>query len=150
VSQRVSVLHIRRAVCMAQWRETVTAELNSNEWVDKWICGVLCSRPVSLLWASVYKRTKQTVDTAISPEYWVHKCRVISCEWFLTFLWVFCFNYRLFNSINCNDNKRSYQWNPQAYLLQYERIKNLMWPRDYSEILWMKIHFFPQTTRPMQ
>ena len=40
--------------------------------------------------------------------------------------------------------------NPQVYLLQDETVNNLMWSRDYSEILWMKSHFLPQITRLLQ
>jgi len=43
-------------------------------------CGVLYSRLVSVLWASVDNRTKQTLGRAVSPVYWVYECRESSCE----------------------------------------------------------------------
>ena len=75
--------------------ERVTAELCSTERV-MWICAVLCSRSASMLWTSA-NRTKQILDRAMRLEYWMYECRVISCEWLLKFLWVFCFNYWLFS-----------------------------------------------------
>ena len=63
---------------MAESDGDLAEELHSVERVWEWICEVLCSRPV---WAD--DRTKRNVDRAMSPEYWMYKCRVISCELFL-------------------------------------------------------------------
>ena len=48
--------------------------------VGKRFCEVLCSRPMSVLCASVGNRNKQTVDSAMRPEYSAYECMVISCE----------------------------------------------------------------------
>jgi len=94
-------------------------ELHTVERV-KWICEVLCSRLVSVLWASEDNRIKQTVHRAMTPVYWMYERRVISCEGWLKLLWVFSFHY-YFNCSNCNVNKRCYLLNPQAYQLQYDQ-----------------------------
>jgi len=94
----------------------VIAKLHSVERVDKWVCGVLCLRPVSVLWASLYNRIKQTVERTVSPEYWVYECRVSgsrnSCECFV--LITDCFN-----CLNCSVSNCCYLLNPWASLLQY-------------------------------
>jgi len=57
---------------MAEWVEWMMKsegdsdeELNNEERMWEWVCELLCLRPVS-----VDNRTKQTVDMAMSPEYW--------------------------------------------------------------------------------
>ena len=103
--------HVRSADSIRE--RTVVSPLRqpfaySAERVDKWACGVLL--------ASAGNRTKQPVY-GYQPEYWTYDCTVIYCEWFLTFLWVFCCNYWLF-CFTCTYNKR-YFLNPQSSMLQH-------------------------------
>jgi hypothetical protein len=109
-------------------------KLNSVERMWEQICKVLCSRPVSVdnrpvsvenrpvsvdnRPVSVDNRTKQTVDRAMSLQNWMYKCRVIPCELFLKFLWVFCFN-----CLNCIVNKCCYLLNPPPVTTYYNSMK---------------------------
>ena len=70
-------------VVLGTWRSTGWLHvkgrgLYSVEWV-KWISGVLCSRPVSVLWESADKKINQTLDRALSPGKWMYEGRVNSC-----------------------------------------------------------------------
>ena len=107
--------------------------MHSVERAEECNCGVLCSRPVSVKWVSAGNQTKQNVDRTMSLEDWVHKCLVIFCEWFLKFLWVFCFNYWLFQLFNCSVKKCCYVSNRSASLLQYVCVFPWFW---WFHILW--------------
>ena len=87
--------------------------------VEKWICELLCSRLVSVLWASLDNRIKQTAQRALSPESWMYECRVISFE--CSVLITDCCN-----RFHCSVNKLCYLLKSWAYLLQYIMIYSKM------------------------
>jgi hypothetical protein len=78
-----SVCYVADKSWWHKYRKNVTVKVHCVERIEECICGVLCSRPVSVLWASADNQTTQTVDRAMNPEYWVHKCRyyLVSDSW---------------------------------------------------------------------
>jgi hypothetical protein len=100
-----------RRVDGGEWRG-LTEELDSVVRTWKQICELLCSRWVSVPWASLDNRTKRTVDRAMDLEYWTYKCRVISCERSVS-ITDYC------NCMDCSVNEPCCLLNQQAYQLQY-------------------------------
>jgi len=62
----------------------VTAELNcAMQALYQWICEVLWTRPVSVLWASGCNRTMKILARTMGLDCWMYEGRVVSYEYFL-------------------------------------------------------------------